>query len=111
MTGKHEDQVQSMAGAWIFLAGLLRYAFVALIWLRPSFAAPLLPSRRRRVICALMVGALAAALVPGMPAIAAMAFLLAALAALLVSFAIDLVYLARSPAEAATDVAENAGKS
>jgi len=55
------------AGAWVLLAGGLRYLFVAAGWAWPALTAPLPPSFRRKAICALMGGALVAATFPPMP--------------------------------------------
>ncbi len=83
------------AGPWVLAIGLLRYAFVVLGWLRPAFAAPLPPSRRRKVICVAQLGLLTLLLAP--PVIPPVSTALAALALALLSwsFARDLLWLAR----------------
>ena len=43
------------AGAWIVLAGLLRYLFVAAGWLFPWMERPLPPSRRRQTVCVIQI--------------------------------------------------------
>ena len=84
------------AGPWILAIGLMRYAFVALGWLWPRFARPLPPSQRRRAICAVQVGTLAALLAPPLapPASAVLAAL--ALGLLAWSFALDFAQLLRA---------------
>src|SRR6185437_3130381 len=52
------------AGAWVLTAGLMRYTFVAAGWLWSALAAPLPPSRRRKVICVVLILALLTALTP-----------------------------------------------
>lgn len=103
------------AGAWIFLAGLLRYGFVFAGLAAPRLAGELPPSPRRKAACAVMVSALAFALLPPVPPFAAMAATGAALIFLIVSFTLDVLFLLRTggsenrPAE--VPVAKNAGKS
>lgn len=83
------------AGAWILLAGLLRYLFVAagraLGWL----ARPLPPSLRRKAACVAQIVALVVALVPSVPHPASAALAGAGLALLAYSFAVDVVWLRR----------------
>lgn len=64
------------AGAWILLAGLLRYLFVAAGYAWPRLGAALPPSRRRQAVCVVQVVSLIGALVPlvAPPASAALAF-------------------------------------
>jgi len=82
-------------GAWILLSGLARYLFVgagaAWRWLR----APLPPSDRRRAICVVQGLTLVAALLPVLPPIAASAVAAIGLGVLLLSFAIDVLWLWR----------------
>ena len=54
-------------GAWVLLAGALRYAFVAAGWLWPKLNAPLPPRERRRAICAILIAGLVAAMAPVVP--------------------------------------------
>jgi hypothetical protein len=89
------------AGAWILLAGLIRYVFVAaaqaLAWMRR----PLPPSRRRQTVCVLQVIVLMTCLSPlfGPPLSSAIG--LAGLLLLGWSFAVDIAWLARAaPASA-----------
>lgn len=83
------------AGPWVMALGLMRYAFVAAGLLWPRLAAPLPPSFRRKAVCALQIGVLAALVAPVVvpPASTGLAF--AALAALAWSFAVDVAWLAR----------------
>lgn len=87
---------QGKAGAWILAIGLMRYAFVALGRLWPRLARPLPPSQRRRAVCALQVGTLAALLAPPIVPPVSTALAALALALLAWSFALDLARLLRS---------------
>lgn len=83
--------VFGLAGAWVLLIGLMRYAFVAAGAAIPALTAPLPPSLRRKTVCVLQSLALIASLLAGpafAPAIAGVALL-----ALTASFAADTVYL------------------
>ncbi len=82
-------------GAWVLAIGLLRYGFVlagrVVAWLR----APLPPSRRRKAICAQQgITLLICLLPPATPALAGVAAAIA-LAMLVLSFALDILGLAR----------------
>lgn len=83
------------AGPWVLLAGLARYAFIAaarlLAWMRRRLP----PSRRRRVVCVLQTAALIACLAPAVAPPASALLAAAGLAALLLSFALDIHWLAR----------------
>lgn len=83
------------AGAWVVLAGLLRYVFVAAGWVVPWMQRPLPPSRRRQAICVLQIIGSSLVLLPAVtpPASARMAALL--LLALFASFLIDVMWLWR----------------
>lgn len=83
------------AGAWVVLAGLLRYVFVAAGWVVPWMRRPLPPSRRRQAICVLQIIGSSLVLLPAVtpPASARMAALL--LLALFASFLIDVMWLWR----------------
>ena len=82
------------AGAWVLLAGLARYLFVAagarLAWMRR----PLPPSRRRKIVCVVQSVTLLVALAPVVPAALAAPIAFAGVAALLGSFARDVQWLA-----------------
>lgn len=83
------------AGAWILLAGLLRYVFVAASYALPWLGAALPPSRRRQAVCVVQIVSLIGALVPYVPARESAALALVGLAFLVWSFAIDVAWLAR----------------
>lgn len=84
------------AGAWIVLAGLLRYLFVAAGWLLPWLRRPLEPSVRRQTICVIQIAGLLLALAPIIPAASAAPLAAIALGALAYSFLVDTVWLWRS---------------
>ena len=86
---------QDKAGAWILLAGALRYLFVAAGWVLPWLGTELPPSRRRQTVCVVQIASLIVCLAPFVapPASAAIGF--AGLVALLGSFAADVKWLAR----------------
>lgn len=83
------------AGVWVLASGLMRYLFVAGACLWPWLGGRLPASRRRQTVCVLQVVALIVCLgpplTPGWTALTAAA----GLAALLLSFGIDIVWLAR----------------
>lgn len=83
------------AGAWVWLSGALRYAFVAAAWVWPWMNRPLFPSRRRPFVCGVQIVCLVGCLppwpVPGLSAAIA-AF---GTAALVYSFAADTLWLYR----------------
>jgi phosphatidylglycerophosphate synthase len=81
-------------GAWVLTSGLLRYIFVLAGWVWAPLAAPLLPSRRRKVVCVVQVAVLIAALVPVVPGETAWLLCLAGLALLAYSCGVDCLWLA-----------------
>lgn len=83
------------AGAWVLLSGLLRYLFVGSATLWPWLRHPLPERRRRKAVCAVQVGTLSVALLPALPPGYSTALALAGLAALVISFAIDILWLYR----------------
>jgi len=83
------------AGAWVLLAGLLRYAFVLAGAAWPWLAGELPPSRRRQTICVVQVVGLIVALVPWLSAPQSAAVAALSLGALCYSFAADVRLLAR----------------
>jgi len=85
------------AGAWVVLSGLLRYGFVAAGWLLPKMREPLPDSRRRQTICVVQVAALIVALEPFVRPPASELIAGAALVVLGYSFAVDTMWLLRSP--------------
>ena len=86
------------APAWVLTIGLAHYLFRAAGLLLPALAVPLPPSLRRRILGGLQPLALAALLAPTLPAPTASAIAGTALAALLLSFALDVRWLARPAA-------------
>ncbi|MEM7221915.1 MAG: CDP-alcohol phosphatidyltransferase family protein [Pseudomonadota bacterium] len=82
-------------GAWVLAAGALRYLFLAAQWAVPRLDRPLPPSRRRQAVCVLQCLALVACVSPLLSAGAAAAVAAGALGLLVLSFAIDLAWLAR----------------
>lgn len=88
----HFDRV----GAWVLLAGLLRYLFVSaslvFAWLRT----PLPRSRRRQTICVVQIVSLILCLAPIVPASLCTSVAAAGLAALAASFTLDVIWLARA---------------
>jgi phosphatidylglycerophosphate synthase len=86
------------AGAWVLLAGGLRYAFVAAGACWPWLKAPLPASRRRQTVCVLQIAGLTLAIVPAIPPPASAPLAACALAALGYSFLVDIVWLWRRAA-------------
>jgi hypothetical protein len=82
----------------VLTSGLLRYLFVLMGWIWPTFAAPLQPSRRRKLICAMQAAVLIAALAPIVATEVAAGLCLAGLALLGYSFAADILWLAKARA-------------
>lgn len=87
------------AGPWVLASGLARYAFVAAGAVAPWLRAPLPPSFRRKLVCALQTTALVTVLAPVLspPVTSVLAAL--ALALLLSSFAADVIWLRRHSGE------------
>jgi phosphatidylglycerophosphate synthase len=83
------------AGAWIVLAGLLRYVFVAAGWVLPWLRATLPPSRRRQTICVLQIIGLSLVVLPVVTPPASVWCSAALLAMLSASFLVDTVWLWR----------------
>ncbi len=82
------------ADAWVLLLGAMRYGFVAAGMVYPWLKAPLPPRLRRRLVCVAQMLALAFGLAPGTADQASMVLALA-LTALILSFALDVAWLAR----------------
>ncbi|MEZ4239117.1 MAG: CDP-alcohol phosphatidyltransferase family protein [Myxococcota bacterium] len=81
------------AGLWVFLAGALRYVFVAAAAIWPWMTRELYPTNRRRFVCGVQVTCLIWALVPWpVPGLAA-AIAAFGLLALVGSFALDTRWL------------------
>ncbi len=83
------------AGPWVLALGLMRYAFVAAGKVWHWLEHPLPESLRRKAVCVVQVVALIVALAPFWPAAWAPPLLLSALVLLTLSFAVDVVWLAR----------------
>lgn len=83
------------AGAWIVLAGALRYLFVAAGWIWRWIAAPLPPSTRRKAICVVQIVGLAAVVSPVLEVPASVVVALLTLGVLTWSFTIDTLWLRR----------------
>lgn len=83
------------AGAWIVVAGLMRYAFVAagLVW--QWMNTPLPPSTRRKAVCVAQIVGLAVVVSPLASGSASIAVAAGTMAALTWSFAVDLFWLRR----------------
>jgi len=84
-------------GMWIVAAGALRYLFAMAGWIWPALTQSLPPSRLRRAVCAIQVGALLACLLPVVNGLAATVIGGAALAILCFSFARDILWLVAAP--------------
>lgn len=84
------------AGAWVVLAGALRYLFVAAAWVWPWLSAPLPPSRRRQTVCVLQIVALILSLMPVLEPAVSTPVAGLGLLLLVASFAIDTRWLAKA---------------
>jgi phosphatidylglycerophosphate synthase len=83
------------AGAWILLAGLLRYLFVAASYVLPWLGSALPPSRRRQTVCVVQIASLIGALAPIVAQPWGVGLALAGLVTLVWSFGVDVAWLAR----------------
>ena len=83
------------AGAWIVLAGLLRYLFVVGMWTMPWMNRPLPHSQRRRAVCAVQVAGLSLIMLPMVGPPTSTWFCAGLLALLSYSFAVDTAWLWR----------------
>lgn len=81
------------AGAWVLLVGLMRYGFVAAGWLVPRLKSELPPSLRRKAICVVQVATLCFILMPWIDSPVSDVAAAIALGLLILSFAIDTIYL------------------
>jgi phosphatidylglycerophosphate synthase len=86
--------VSGQAGPWILWAGLLRYLWVGAAAFYPPLARPLLPSRRRRFLCAAAIAGLVLSLT--VPAWLSSPLCAAALLSLIYSFGCDLLSAVRA---------------
>jgi phosphatidylglycerophosphate synthase len=83
------------AGAWIVLAGLMRYMFLGAGWVWRWMNAPLPPSVRRKAVCVVQIGGLSAVVSPLLAAPASAAIAAGTLAVLSYSFLVDVLWLRR----------------
>ena len=81
------------AGAWIVVAGALRYAFVAGAWVAPFLGRPLQDSWRRKAVCVLQICGLSAMVLPAVPPSLSVPTGAVLLAALCWSFLVDVMWL------------------
>lgn len=89
----------ALVGPWVLVIGMLRPAFVLAGRLWPVLAAPLPPSRGRKIVCAAALCCLVAGFAPPLAALAPL-LAASALALLVGSFGRDLGYLRRRAAVA-----------
>lgn len=83
------------AGAWIVLAGAMRYLFLAAGHMWHWMNAELPPSMRRKVICVVQIVGLGGVVSPFVAAPASVVLAAATLAALTWSFGVDILWLRR----------------
>ena len=86
------------AGAWIVLAGAMRYMFLCAGYVWRWMEAPLPPSLRRKAVCVVQIAALGIVVSPLVAAPASTALAAVTLAALPWSFGVDLLWLRRQRA-------------
>ncbi len=86
---------QGRAGAWVLVAGLLRYLFVLAGTRWPWMRRELPPSRRRQAVCVLQTATLVAALAPVLAPPVAVTLAAVGVAATVASFAVDTLWLYR----------------
>lgn len=84
------------AGPWVLALGFLRYGFLLATLARPWLGAPLPHSLRRKAVCVAQIGALVAILSPLVDPPLAAPVAAVATALLVWSFAVDVLWLARS---------------
>lgn len=84
------------AGPWVLLSGAMRYLFVAATFVAPFMNRPLFPTPRRAWVCGIQVTCLIAALAPWPVPGLSDAIALFGLVSLVVSFAIDTVWLVKN---------------
>ncbi len=88
--------VVEKAGPWVLISGALRYAYelAGMVW--PVLTHPLPPSWRRKVVSVIQGSVLAALLAPIIMPPFSVVIAAVALALLIYSFAVDVIWLARS---------------
>lgn len=84
-----------LAGLWVLLIGLMRYAFVLAGAVWPWLREPLPPSMRRKLVCVWQISALVLVLTPLVGPPMATFLLLSSLAGLALSFVLDVAWLKR----------------
>jgi len=82
-------------GGWVLLSGALRYGFIAAGLALPWLNQPLPPRRRRQTICVIQTAVLVGCLTPLVTAPWATGLAAGALALLILSFTLDVFWLAR----------------
>ena len=87
------------AGPWVLLAGLIRYIFIIFSYFLPFLGQPLPPRRRRQAAFVFQVIALIVCISPIFVQPLSSVIALAGLIVLVVSFSIDVCYLARNARE------------
>jgi phosphatidylglycerophosphate synthase len=87
-----------LAGPWVLLIGLMRYAFLLAASIWSWLGATLRPSFRRKFVCVWQVSALVLALMPIVKQTMGTGVLMSALVALIFSFAVDVAWLKRHSA-------------
>jgi phosphatidylglycerophosphate synthase len=83
-------------GVWVLTNGLMRYIFVLAGWLWPRLSAPLLPLRRRKVICVAQGVVLIVVLVPLLPGAVAAGVCFFGVVLLSYSFGADILWLSKA---------------
>jgi phosphatidylglycerophosphate synthase len=100
---------EAKAGPWILLSGLLRYGFLAAVWLLPWMQRPLTPTSRARIICVVQTAALVVVLAPGVTPPLSWTIAALGLAALCYSFLVDIMRLWRQSSDEEPATARRAG--
>jgi phosphatidylglycerophosphate synthase len=77
------------AGPWVLLSGLLRYVFVAAVWMSPRMQGPLPPTLRAKIVCVVQIVALMLAIAPAIAPPASSVVAAAGLVVLSYSFWVD----------------------
>jgi phosphatidylglycerophosphate synthase len=85
------------AGSWVLLSGLMRYLFAAVAAIIPRLQRPVPSTNRGKTIAVLQMIALIVALAPGCSRPASAWVAAVGLLALVLSFALDVVWLLRQP--------------
>ena len=85
-------------GAWVLLAGGMRYGFVLAGMLWPALRKPLPYRRRRQFVCVVQILSLLICIAPIVPAALAPWIAAVGIACLIASFAIDVLWLLREAA-------------